>query len=101
VTVNLDQQSTSETASPTSDVSLYFAFIPFAVSAIAMTVVSKSTRRLDGTSLLAIMKPGPRLDRAEGASLDARNLDEAGDRVARHPEVVLQRRLPADPPSAP
>src|SRR3954469_2387966 len=51
------QQSTTETASPPSDVSLYFVFISFAVSAIAFTVVSKSRRRLAGISLLAIMKP--------------------------------------------
>jgi hypothetical protein len=35
---------------------LYFEFISLAVSAIAETVVSKSTRRLVGISLLAIMK---------------------------------------------
>ena len=46
-----------ETARPPSDVSLYFEFISFAVSAIAVTVVSKSTRRFAGISLLAIMKP--------------------------------------------
>ncbi len=51
------QQSTSETASPPSEVSLYLAFISLAVSAIAETVVSKSTRRSAGISLLAIMKP--------------------------------------------
>src|SRR5436190_23720120 len=51
------QQSVTDTASPPSDVSLYFEFISFAVSAIASTVVSKSTRRWAGISLLAIMKP--------------------------------------------
>ena len=51
------QQSVTETASPPSDVSLYFAFISFAVSAIAATVVSKSTRRCTGISLLAMAKP--------------------------------------------
>src|SRR5215510_11595816 len=51
------QQSVTETARPPSDVSLYFEFISLAVSAIAATVVSKSTRRLAGISLLAIMKP--------------------------------------------
>ena len=49
------QQSTRDTARPPSDVSLYFAFISFAVSAIAATVVSKSTRRFTAISLLAIM----------------------------------------------
>src|SRR6188472_2871690 len=51
------QQSTTDTARPPSDVSLYLVFISLAVSAIADTVVSKSTRRLVGISLLAIMKP--------------------------------------------
>src|SRR3954447_9595213 len=51
------QHSTTETARPPSDVSLYFEFISFAVSAMAVTVVSKSTRRFAGISLLAIMKP--------------------------------------------
>src|SRR5690349_20773354 len=51
------QQRTTETARPPSDVSLYFEFISLAVSAIAATVVSKSTRRLAGISLLAIMNP--------------------------------------------
>ena len=36
---------------------MYFEFISFAVSAIADTVVSKSTLRFTGISLLAIMKP--------------------------------------------
>ena len=35
----------------------------------------------------------PRLDGAERAALDARHLHEAGDRVAGHAQVVLQRRL--------
>ena len=52
-----DSQSVTETARPPSEVSLYFEFISLAVSAIAVTVVSKSTRRLVGISLLAIMKP--------------------------------------------
>src|SRR4249920_2356876 len=51
------QQSTRETARPPSDVSLYLAFISLAVSAMALTVVSKSTRRFAGISLLAIMNP--------------------------------------------
>src|SRR5207249_11951919 len=34
---------------------------------------------------------GPGLDRAEGAALDARNLHVTGDRVAGHPQVMLQR----------
>src|SRR5437879_2313875 len=36
---------------------------------------------------------GPRLDSAERASFDARDLYVPGDRVARHPQVMLQRRL--------
>ena len=36
---------------------------------------------------------GPRLDRAKRTSFDARDLHETGDRVARHPEVMLQRRF--------
>ena len=36
---------------------------------------------------------GPRLDRAECAPLDAWHLHEAGDRIAGHAEVMLQRRL--------
>src|SRR3954470_18120317 len=51
------QHSTTDTARPPSDVSLYLAFISFAVSAMAATVVSKSTRRFTGISLLAIMNP--------------------------------------------
>src|SRR5207237_7284143 len=50
------QHSDSETASPPSEVSLYLPFISFAVSAIASTVESKSTRRLTGISLVAIAK---------------------------------------------
>ena len=46
-----------DTARPPSDVSLYLAFISLAVSAMALTVVSKSTRRFAGISLLAIMNP--------------------------------------------
>ena len=63
---------------------------PCAVSAIALTVVSKSTRRLAGISLLRDHEAGPRLHRAERASLDARNLHESGDRIAGHPEVMLR-----------
>src|SRR4051794_2462258 len=36
---------------------------------------------------------GPRLHRAEGATLDARNLHVTGDRVAGHSKVVFQRRF--------
>src|SRR3954451_19776203 len=36
---------------------------------------------------------GPSLDRAEGAALDARNLHITGDRVAGHPQVMLQSRF--------
>ena len=87
------QQSVTDTASPPSEVSLYFAFISFAVSAMAATVVSKSTRRCTGISLLAISEAGPRLHRAEGAALDAGHLHEARDRIAGHAEMVLQRRF--------
>ena len=82
-----------ETARPPSDVSLYLEFISLAVSAIAFTVVSKSTRRFGRDLVARDHEAGPRLDRAERAALDARHLHEAGDRIAGHAEVVLQRRL--------
>ena len=87
------RESVTETASPPSDVSLYFEFISFAVSAIAATVVSKSTRRFAGISLLAIMNPGSTTTGAIGAALDAGHLDEPGDRIAGQPQVMLQGRL--------
>ncbi len=76
---------------PPSEVSLYFEFISLAVSAIAVITVSRSTRRLAGISLLRHQVAGPRLDRAERAALDARDLHEAGDRVAGHAEMMLER----------
>ena len=87
------QQSTTETARPPSEVSLYFEFISLAVSAIAFD------RRVEvdaavGRDLVARdHEAGPRLDRAERAALDAGHLHVAGDRVAGHAEVMLQRRL--------
>src|SRR5690349_5397650 len=36
---------------------------------------------------------GPGLDRSEGATLDAGDLDVARDRIARHAQVMFERRL--------
>ena len=84
------QQSTTETANPPSEVSLYLEFISLAVSAIAVTVVSKSTRAVNRNLIAGDHEPGPRLDGAEGASLDARHLHESGDRVAGHAQVMFR-----------
>ena len=87
------QQSTTDTARPPSDVSLYFAFISFAVSAIAVDGGVEIDAAIRRDLVARDHEAGPRLDRAERAALDARHLDEAGHRIARHAEVVLQRRL--------
>jgi hypothetical protein len=50
----IDQQSTTERASPASLVSLYLLFMSLAVWANAITVASKSMRCRDAISLLAI-----------------------------------------------
>src|SRR5215469_1158214 len=55
--LHLPQHRVTDSASPPSEVSLYFGFMSLAVIAIAVTVLSKSTRRLAGISLLAIMYP--------------------------------------------
>ena len=70
-----------------------FEFISLAVRAIASTVVSKSTRRSVGISLLAMLKPIHAFTAPYRAALDAGQLDVAGHRVAGEPEVVLQRRF--------
>jgi hypothetical protein len=72
---------------------LYFEFISFAVSAIAVTVLSKSTRLFAGISLVAIRCPVHALT-APNAQRSMAS-DVTRDRIAGHPKMVLQRALGA------
>ena len=85
------QQRTRDTARPPSDVSLYFGFISLAVIAKAVHRRVEIDAAIGRDLVLGDEIAGPRLHRAERAALDAGNLDEAGDRIAGHSEVVLER----------
>ncbi len=63
------------------------------VSARVLIVVSRSTRCRDGNLVRRDHVGGPGLDRAEGTTLDAWHLDIAGDRIARHAQMMFERGL--------
>ena len=86
------QQRTRFAASPASLVSLYFVDMSRPVSARVLMVVSRSTRCLEPISFVA-MRKAVHAFTAPNAALDAGNLYVSGDRIARHPEVMLECRL--------
>ena len=87
------QHSTKFTASPPSDVSLYFDCMSAPVwRIVAMTLSSETLWRA-----VAVQRQrggGDRLDGAEGVALDAGDLHQAADRIAGHAEVMLHARSP-------